>query len=314
MEIDKIIQYLLIGNLINGKIIYEMQNTNDINIIYEIKHLFSTYSIKHNLSQENIKVESYYINISSDKLIMISKTSASFSIEQNLELFEKIKKNIPDLINYPLNQLIKKKKEKQSLESKITNIIYDYFQYVNANKQIVSEAYFKYNLQNSNIIHFPKKIIHKNNDKDNKIYSKHNQITNLITEDNTKNIDIDKSSNRHILKEGNYSINLGRNKMTDLNKNQYKGKNNDKLNELELNKNKEEEEDYTNIIKILNQSRILFEMTNNNNIMNFKSNQIINNTNSNNYKNRKKVILVLIIVILVQIIAIPLIIINSYSY
>ena len=103
MEIDKIIQYLLIGNLINGKIIYEMQNTNDINIIYEIKHLFSTYSIKHNLSQENIKVESYYINISSDKLIMISKTSASFSIEQNLELFEKIKKNIPDLINYPLN-------------------------------------------------------------------------------------------------------------------------------------------------------------------------------------------------------------------
>ena len=199
------------------------------------------------------------------------------------------------------------------MESKITNIIYDYFQYVNANKQIVSEAYFKYNLQNSNIIHFPKKIIHKNNDKDNKIYSKHNQITNLITEDNTKNIDIDKSSNRHILKEGNYSINLGRNKMTDLNKNQYKSKNNDKLNELELNKNKEEEEDYTNIIKILNQSRILFEMTNNN-IMNFKSNQIINNTNSNNYKNRKKVILVLIIVILVQIIAIPLIIINSYSY
>ena len=40
MEIDKIIQYLLIGNLINGKIIYEMKNTNDINIIYEIKHLF----------------------------------------------------------------------------------------------------------------------------------------------------------------------------------------------------------------------------------------------------------------------------------
>ena len=46
--------------MVTGKIIYEMQNTNDFNIIYEIKQLFKTYSLKHNLRQENIKVESYY--------------------------------------------------------------------------------------------------------------------------------------------------------------------------------------------------------------------------------------------------------------
>ena len=105
MEIEKIIQYLLIGNLISGKIIYELQYTNDKNIIYEIKHLFNTYSIKPYLNQENLKIESYYINISIEKLIMISKTNASFTIEQNLEL------NIPDLFQYSLKKPnIKKEK------------------------------------------------------------------------------------------------------------------------------------------------------------------------------------------------------------
>ena len=59
MEIDKIIQYLLIGNLESKIIIYTFQNTDDLNIINTVKQIFSTYSIKDNIIIENTKIESY---------------------------------------------------------------------------------------------------------------------------------------------------------------------------------------------------------------------------------------------------------------
>ena len=303
MEIDKIIQYILIGNVVTGKIIYEMQNTNDFNIIYEIKQLFKTYSLKHNLRQENIKVESYYINISLDKLIMISKTNVSFSIEQNLELFEKIKRNAPEIINYPLKT--KKKNEKQNLASKITNIIFDYFQYINANKQIISESYFKFK---------PKVILNESNKT---IVNK--EINKIITSGNNNN-SINKSSSRKIFK----------NKMNDVNNiyNQNKNKNrkslidvDDKKNkakELVLNQKKEEEDENSvnsNIIKSLYQSRVMFKINESNNIINPELLSINSmKFNRNNSKNKKIVILIFLIIILIQIVFIPLIIINSYSY
>ena len=303
MEIDKIIQYILIGNVVTGKIIYEMQNTNDFNIIYEIKQLFKTYSLKHNLKQENIKVESYYINISLDKLIMISKTNVSFSIEQNLELFEKIKRNAPEIINYPLKT--KKKNEKQNLASKITNIIFDYFQYINANKQIISESYFKFK---------PKVILNESNKT---IVNK--EINKIITSGNNNN-SINKSSSRKIFK----------NKMNDVNNiyNQNKNKKrkslidvDDKKNkakELVLNQKKEEEDENSvnsNIIKSLYQSRVMFKINESNNIINPELLSINSmKFNRNNSKNKKIVILIFLIIILIQIVFIPLIIINSYSY
>ena len=125
MEIQKIIQYLLIGNLQSRKVIYEMKNTNDSDIINKIKNIFSTYSMKHYIKEENTKIESYYVNISKEKIIMISKMDVNFSIEQNLELFEKLKNNVPEVFGYPPKR--NKRRVKQSLTTKITNVIYDFF-------------------------------------------------------------------------------------------------------------------------------------------------------------------------------------------
>ena len=315
MEIEKIIQYLLIGNLISGKIIYELQYTNDKNIIYEIKNLFNTYSIKPYLNQENLKIESYYINISVEKLIMISKTNASFTIELNLELFNKIRKSIPDLIKYPF---IKPniKKEKQSLSTKITNIIYDYFQYINANKQIISEAFFKIHPKNNNnLIHYHKNVF-KNNNRN--IYINNKNKKNIITVENNKTIDIDKSSNRQILKESTNTIDYFGPKIIYPNDNKInynENKNKNQLNQLVLNQIKEEEEENYNIIKSFYRSRNLFKKDNTKDLFLFKkSNNLNNSNNSNNSKNRKIMIFILIIIIIAQIATIPLIIINSYSY
>ena len=319
MEIEKIIEYLLIGYLLSGKIIYEMQNTNDLNIIYEIKELFKSYSLKPNLIKEKIKVGQYYINISLEKIIMISKTNANFSIEQNFELFERIKNRVPELVNYPLRQ--NEKRDKQNFTSKITNIIYDYFQYVNANKQIISEAYFKY--KSKMILN---NTIHKNYSKINYKLNKYNK---LIKSENNK--EIDKSSTRQFFKSRQSNIiNNGQNKdlsnlniqrngrEKDLIDNYFRRKNNiknNKLNDLMLNQNKVEEEDNTDIIKSLYKTKNLFNMNESIKIINSKRisiNQMI--SPKKNSKKKRFMILISFIIILFQLVSIPLIIINSYSY
>ena len=326
MDIEKIIEYLLIGNLVSQKIIYEMQNTNNLNIIYEVKQLFITYSMKHNLRQENTKIESYYVNISLGRIIMISKTNTNFSIEQNLELFEKIKRNVPDLSNYPLkvNNKKKLKFQKQSLESKITNIIFDYFQYINANKQVITEAYFK---------NKPKMIL-------NQIYNNNNRknikLNKIIKTENNSHKDIDKSSTRAMLKSGlstniiktdknnvintnNIKININNEKnkhlIDDDNKN-----NNEKINkknENELKQKKEEEDYYSNVIKSIYQSHNLIKMYENENKYIIDNHRIatLNSMRVNKKMSLNKCIVFLIfcIIILVQVTIIPLIIINSYS-
>ena len=326
MDIEKIIEYLLIGNLVTQKIIYEMQNADNSNIIYEVKQLFITYSMKHNLRQENTKIQSYYINISLDRVIMISKTDTNFSIEQNFELFEKIKRNVPNLANYPLKDSNKKQKklEKQNLESKITNIIFDYFQYINANKQVITEAYFKHK---SKII---LNQIHKNdNDNNNR---KKIKLNNVIKIENNKNKDIDKSSTRDIIKSGpstniiktnkqniiypgNIKINIknGNNLIDDDSKT-----NNNKKKELGLNQKKEEtEEDYSSVIKSIYKSHNLIKNYENENKNIIDSHRIstLNSmrVNKKMSKNKCFIFLIICIVILAQVISIPLIIINSYS-
>ena len=301
MEIEKIIEYLLIGNLRSQTIIYELQNTDDINIVNEVKLLFAIYIDKINLKEESTKVESYYINISSDKIIMIAKTNISFTPEQNSELFERINKFALD----PKSSRLKMwRRKKLSLSAKITNLIYDYFQYINANKQVISEAHFKLGSKSQNNVSKKMNFKYNNNS--------------LISLDNTRNIDVDKSSTRQII---NGSIN-NNNNMNNINisddktevvnikvnypsnniynNNRYKNKGNN----LILNDNKDL--DNTNISK---------------------SSNILPNNNSNNYSIKasqkgkmkiswKRVIIIFILVLIVLIIigSIYLIIINSYSY
>ena len=300
MEIEKIIEYLLIGNLRSQTIIYELQNTDDINIVNEIKLLFAIYIDKINLKEESTKVESYYINISSEKIIMIAKTNISFTLEQNTELFERINKYALD----PKSSRLKMwRRKKLSLSAKITNLIYDYFQYINANKQVISEAHFKIGAKSQN--NASKKMNFKYNN---------NSLINL---DNTRNIDVDKSSTRQIINGSINNNNMNNINISDdktevvnikvnypsnniYNNNRYKNKGNN----LILNDNKD---------------------LNNTNIS--KSSNIMKNNNSNNYSIKasqkgkmkiswKRVIIIFILVLIVLIIigSIYLIIINSYSY
>ena len=339
MEIDKIIQYLLIGNLQSGKIIYEMKNTNDLDIIYKIKNIFSTYSMKHNIKEENTKIESYYVNISIEKIIMISKADINFSIEQNIELFEKLKNNVPEVFGYPPKP--DRRRVKQSLTAKITNIIYDFFQYINANKQIISQAYFKNksnylittnihkNNNNERKINF--KLINKNNNNSNDISNNNsNNMSNLISIENNKNDDNTKNNYNYNEKSSTRGINLisiDRKKLKHLNNNKinynnikdiYKNKvnyNNNKNNKLfsEINK----ESDSTNINKSLYQSNILFKIDNNQNINIIESKQrsLYNTKKTNNCSKSKIIIMIILfIIIAIQAVSIPLIIINSYSY
>ena len=299
MEIEKIIQYLLIGNLRSKKIIYEMQNTNDLNIIYDAKLLFNTYSKKKVLGIQNIKVDPFYINISLEKIIMISKTDISFSIDHNFQLFEKIKRNVPELIEIPFES--NTNRHKQSLTSKITNIIYDYFQYVNANKLILSEAYFKIKSKNS------QNIVTKNfNNNNNKInFSRNSDI--LINIDNNKSINIDKSSsNRQMI--FNESIkNISINQDKNLNVQNYNNFNNEnviyerdsnKLNKIILKDNIKDNNEYYNINNESPQMIIKGEQ----------------NTRINPNCCKKIIIFILILMILIKIAIIPLIIISVYSY
>ena len=301
MEIEKIIEYLLIGNLRSQTIIYEMQNTNDINIVNEVKLLFAIYLDKHNIKEESAKVESFYINISSEKIIMIAKTNISFTLEQNKELFERINKYALD----PKSSRLKMwRRKKLSLSAKITNLIYDYFQYINANKQVISEAYFKIGTKSQNNVSKKMNFKYNNNS--------------LVSLDNTRTLDVDKSSMRQIINGSinnnnnmnninisddkteivNIKVNYPNNNIYDNNRNKNKGNN------LILNDNKDL--DNTNISK---------------------SSNILGNNNSNNYSIKasqkrewkiswKRVIIIFILVLIVLIIigSIYLIIINSYSY
>ena len=290
MEIENIIQYLLIGNLANGQIIYELKNTNESKIINDIKNLFELYRMKLYLAQQNINIESYYINISIEKLIMISKTNANFSIEQSFELFEKIKKNAPLLDKYKSKK--SRKNPKQSLESRITNIIYDFFQYINANKQIISEKYF----QNKHIFNIN---IFNGENIDNKNNNKKIRINKLISDEKSKSIDSSKFSTRDIINKGS---------------NIYENK----LEQIAVNDKMKEEIDINDITKSFYKSRLYLKSKNNNNNNKITtSNLSTNNFQKNTQKmsiSKKIMFLILCLIILGQIAAIPLIIINSYSY
>jgi len=301
MEIEKIIEYLLIGNLRSQTIIYELQNTDDINIVNEVKLLFAIYIDKINLKEESTKVESYYINISSDKIIMIAKTNISFTLEQNTELFERINKYALD----PKSSRLKMwRRKKLSLSAKITNLIYDYFQYINANKQVISEAHFKMGAKSQN--NASKKMNFKFNN------------NSLISLDNTRNIDVDKSSTRQII---NGSIN-NNNNMNNINISD------DKTEVVNIKANYPSNNIYNNNrYKNKGNNLILNDNKDLDNTNISKSSNIMQNNNSNNYSIKasqkgkmkiswKRVIIIFILVLIVLIIigSIYLIIINSYSY
>ena len=281
MEIEKVLKYLLIGNLNTGKIIYEMKNIEDLSIIFQIKSLFSTYSSKKNLKQQNLKVGSFYINISLEKLIMISETDINFPMDQNIRLFEKIRRSVPEINKFSLKT--NSYEEMHNITSKITNVIFDFFQYININKQIVSESYFK--IKTKNIL---KRTGSSNNNK--KLNFKNNNNI-LIAPENSKIMDIDKSSTRQIMDGEIKNIVIEKNKVID--------PQNEKL-------NNNKELDNTNII---DDNKIIDKY----NYRNYLLKELQNELKKIAYC-RRCIIFILILIGIIQVVSIPLIILKTYSY
>ena len=146
MEVEKVIHYLLIGNLYSGKVIYEKSNVIDPKTIYEANLIFTNYQ-KKKIHSLNTQIELFTISIFSDNIIMIVKADELFPIERSFDIFKKIKKSIPDL--YELSLDFNLNLYKQSLGEKILKIIQEYFNEINESRKIQNNfSYRKKDINN----------------------------------------------------------------------------------------------------------------------------------------------------------------------
>ena len=135
MEESKKIQYVLIGNLATGKIISEISYTINPKYIYEINEIFNSYSKMKYIKPIISKIDSYNVFISIDKIIMITKADKKFPVSKNLELFQKITKELPNLLKQNLGASI----SQNFMNSKIKEIIDDF---IKANTRISKNVFF----------------------------------------------------------------------------------------------------------------------------------------------------------------------------
>ena len=309
MEVEKVIHYLLIGNLLSGKVIYEMTNIIDPKTIYEGNLIFTYYQKKKH-HPSNIQIDSFTISISVDNLIMIIKTDDLFPIERCFDLFKIIKKSIPNL--QELSQDFNINLYKQSLKEKISKIIHDFFNEINNSRKMQNNInYIKNDVNN---------IIEEESDESNKDSS--------ISSKNSKNYKKSNSLISRTMDVDKFSFNS-----IKLDKTLYAKKNNSKIFKKEKDNNKkisvklidDNEENKTNMYRSLIQSSSLVKIDNNNDI--YKSKIRLNESQmTNKYVNdlknivskitccKKFIIFIIILVIIIQVVVIPIIIKYSYSY
>ena len=310
MEVEKVIHYLLIGNLLSGKVIYEMTNIIDPKTIYEGNLIFTYYQKKKH-HPSNIQIDSFTISISVDNLIMIIKTDDLFPIERCFDLFKIIKKSIPNL--QELSQDFNINLYKQSLKEKISKIIHDFFNEINNSRKIQNNInYIKNDVNN---------IIEEESDESNKDSS--------ISSKNSKNYKKSNSLISRTMDVDKFSFNS-----IKLDKTLYAKKNSSKIFKKEKDNNKkisvklidDNEENKTNMYRSLIQSSSLVKIDNNNNDI-YKSKIRLNESQiTNKYVNdlknivskitccKRVIIFIIILVIIIQVVVIPIIIKYSYSY
>ena len=295
MNVEEIIQYLLIGNLYSKKIIYEMSNTKDGKIIYDINQIFLLYSKKWHIKPGNSKVDSYNVFISVERIIMISKSKESFSVNQNFELFNKLINDIPELSKMSRWNYVH---EKENLKAKITNAIHEYFNNMSTSYKILNTVSFNKTQD----------ITHKKNTKyyDEQDYLK--QIRNSLI---SNNLDLDKFSFNQLIPDDD-SSNGNANETLKVSQKKRKKKIIKIIDENEHEK--------SNMSKSLVRASLIV------NNMNRDTNKAPNPKLAINLlkeldsmiKNisycKKIIIVILVIIIIIEIIVIPLIIKFSYSY
>ena len=303
MEFENIIHYLLIGDLTSGKIIYEMSNTTDAKTIYDINQLFNTFYKQHQHKPENTKVDSYYITITIERIIMISKTDENFPFRQNFELFKKIRESVPELSQMSLNWNLAL--NKNNIKSKISDAITDFFNDQNNNNQQIVNT-ISYNKIKSKI----------NKNYSNNYYNEEEKIKNSLISNNNRSFDADRFSFTQMIQDKNSTNerhNLrGGNHLDKFNKNK-------RISVKIIDENNGEK---TNISKSLIRSSLI---VNNKNSLN-KNNSLQPAEMSNSLLRelqdliwqitccKKIIIFFLIFIIIAQIVIIPIIINNCYSY
>ena len=304
MEVEKIIHYMLIGNVISGKVIYEMSNTIEPKTLYEANLIFSNFQKKKHHSQ-NTKINSFTVSIFIDNIIMIMKSDDVYPIERNFELFKIIRNTVPNL--YDLSLDFNLNLYKQSLSEKITKIINDYFSDLNnSRKALNTVSYIKNDIND---------IIEEESDENKKDSS--------ISSNYSKNNKNDKQYRRNSL----ISSNTDGDNMKIIKKKSkiFKNNENNKSVKISVKMIDDNEDNKTNMYKSLIQPSSLAKINNNNDIYKSQSslkNSQLTNRYVNDVKNivynitccKKVILFIIILVIIVQVVVIPLIIKYSYSY
>ena len=305
MEVEKIIKYFLIGNLYSGKIIYEMTNATKPKTVYEANQIFTLFQNTRKYAH-NTKINSFTVSVFVDSIIMIIKTEELFPIERNFEIFKKIKNGVPNLyeisVDWNLNLY------KQSLNEKITKIIYDYFKDMNSSRKALNTISFKKNDLNE-IIDEESDEYKKENDNEIKKASKRNSLI-------SNSIDMDKISLNSIKLDKTILV-------KDKTKIQSSIKKNDNKSKKISVKMIDEMEDKTNMYKSLIQSSSLVKINNGiNNLNKSMKDSRMAEKYANDLKKivtkitccKKVIFFFIILIIIIQVIAIPLIIKFCYSF
>ena len=312
MEVEKIIHYLLIGNLVSGKIIYEMTNIIGPKVLYEANLIFSSFQKKKHHSQ-NTKINSFTVSIFIDNIIMIMKTDELYPIERNFDLFKKIKKSVPNLYELSLDWNLNL--YKQSISEKITKIIYDYFSDLNSSRKILNTvSYIKNDIND---------IIEEESDE--------NKIESSVSSKNSNNKNKNKKRNSLISSNDGDKISLSNIK---LDKTVFVKERKSKIFDKSVDNNKskrisvkmidDNENNKTNMYRTLIQSSSLVRINNNENdkMRNIMRESYMTNKYVSDLKNivsnisccKRFIIFFIVLVIIIQVVAIPLIILYSYSY
>ena len=311
MEVEKIIHYLLIGNLVSGRIIYEMSNIIGPKVLYEANLIFSNFQKKKHHSH-NTKINSFTVSIFIDNIIMIMKTDDLYPIERNFDLFKKIKREIPNLYELSLDWNLNL--YKQSINEKITKAIHDYFSDLNSSRKILNTvSYIKNDIND---------IIEEEsaeNKMESSVSSKNSNNKNKKRNSLISSNDGDKISLSNIKLDKTVFVNERKSKIFN------KSIDNNKSKRISVKMIDDNENNKTNMYKSLIQSSSLVRINNNNEndkMRNTMRESQLTNKYVKDLKNivsnisccKRCIIFFIILIIIIQVVAIPLIILYSYSY
>ena len=291
----------------SGKVIYEMANTIEPKILYEANLIFSNFHKKKHHSQ-NTKISSFTVSIFIDNIIMIMKSDDTFPLERNFDLFKKIRKSVPDLYEISLDWSLNL--YKQSLNEKITKVIQDYFTDLNTSRKALNTvSYIKNDITD---------IIEEETDenkKDSSISDKHSQNGKNMTRERRNSLISSYTDGENMQIKGKSKI--------------FKNKENKA--KISVKMIDDTDDNKTNMYKSIIQSSSLVRMnnsnnSNNNNDLNGSRNSIKDSHMTNKYVSdikhivsnisccKRTILFFIVLIIIIQVVAIPLIILFSYSY